>query len=186
MITAGLLDDVSDVFRLLDHAVALVTLDDPLHVGRLVRRYDDESPRVAADPAVVGQWHVDPRGAASVGAFADEASLALRLALRLGGLVDLAEAHLVGGQPLLPGGHRPSLTGPGTPERGAQAAASASCASVRSRSNAASCGNSSTISATPAMHARPPVAIEMRALVSDATVPDSMSPRRGPLVTTSE
>src|SRR3954462_11353334 len=36
------------------------------------------------------------------------------------------------------------------------------------------------------MHASPPVDIEKRGPVSDATVPASMSPRRGPLVTTSE
>ena len=38
----------------------------------------------------------------------------------------------------------------------------------------------------PAMQARPPDVIEKRALVSDATAPASMSPSRGPLVTTSE
>src|SRR3954449_9153498 len=36
------------------------------------------------------------------------------------------------------------------------------------------------------MHASPPEDIEKRALDSDATVPASMSPSRGPLVTTSE
>src|SRR3954467_6984564 len=36
------------------------------------------------------------------------------------------------------------------------------------------------------MQARPPEAIENLALVSDATTPDSVPPRRGPLVTTSE
>src|SRR3954451_5471083 len=36
------------------------------------------------------------------------------------------------------------------------------------------------------MHASPPDVIEKRALVSEATVPASMSPRRGPLVTTRE
>ena len=42
------------------------------------------------------------------------------------------------------------------------------------------------MSPTPATHASPPDAIEKRALVSDATTPASMSPSRGPLVTTSE
>ncbi len=36
------------------------------------------------------------------------------------------------------------------------------------------------------MHPTPPERTEKRGVVSEATAPDSMSPRRGPLVTTSE
>src|SRR4051794_19696902 len=63
---------------------------------------------------------------------------------------------------------------------------SAAVSPVADASKAASSGNASTMSPTPAMHASPPEVIEKRGLVSDATVPDSMSPSRGPLVTTSE
>src|SRR3954451_14023775 len=100
MITVGLLDDVSDLFRLLDDEVALLTFDDSLPVRLLVHRRCNESPGVGADRAVLGKRYVDQRGAAAVGAFADEASSPLRLALRRGRLVDLAEARLVGSQPL--------------------------------------------------------------------------------------
>ena len=65
--------------------------------------------------------------------------------------------------------------------RPARCAARTSSASKR-----ASAGKAATTTATPAMQARPPEVTEKRGLVSPATVPDSTSPSRGPLVTTSE
>src|SRR3954470_966047 len=54
-----------------------------------------------------------PRHAAAIGAFADEAPVAARLALWLGGLVDLAEANLVLREPLFPGRHVRSVEAAG-------------------------------------------------------------------------
>src|ERR1019366_7163536 len=55
-----------------------------------------------------------------------------------------------------------------------------SCASKRARP-----GKIASTKATLATQARPPLSTEKRGVVSDATVPDSMSPRRAPPVTTS-
>src|SRR6185437_6955686 len=53
-----------------------------------------------------------------------------------------------------------------------------------SASKRASAGNANSTMPTPAMQATPPLTTAKRAELSAATVPDSMSPRRTPPVTT--
>src|SRR5436305_10701100 len=105
MITSSV-QDVIDLLWLLDDEPALVALDDSLDVWNLVGRHHDEPARMLAHGLVLAQRYLDPARAAAVGALAHEAAAAVKLALRLSRLVDLAEATLVGRKPLCSGGHR--------------------------------------------------------------------------------